>query len=85
MTKQEESQFHCKICGKTEKRQGASRVITYSDGVCSTCLLRQKIRQLIDNCYGATNPDYPKLIAFQPMKFLNELLAYLHSQGLFED
>ena len=43
--------------------------------------IKEGIRQLIDGCYGARNPDYPKLIAFQPMKFLNELLPYLHSQG----
>lgn len=40
------------------------------------------IRQLIDGCYNARNPDYPKLTAFQPMKFLNELIPYLHSQGV---
>jgi len=44
--------------------------------------IREGIRRLIDGCYNARNPDYPKLIAFQPMKFLNEIMPYLHSQGV---
>ena len=36
--------------------------------------LREQIRDIIDGCYEARNPDYPKLRAFQPEKFLNELL-----------
>ncbi len=44
--------------------------------------IREGISNLIDNNYNARNPSYPELIAFQPMKFLNELLPYLHSQGV---
>ena len=44
--------------------------------------IRKGIKELIDNNYGARNPSYPKLIAFQPVKFLNELLPYLHSKGV---
>lgn len=44
--------------------------------------LRKGVRGLINGCYGARNPDYPKLAAFQPEKFLNELFPYLDSQGV---
>ena len=44
--------------------------------------IRKGLRNLIDDCYGAKNPDYPKLTAFQPIKFLNELFPYLHSEGV---
>lgn len=44
--------------------------------------VREGVRVLMDGCYEARNPDYPELAAFQPMKFLNELIPYLHSQGL---
>lgn len=43
MTGQEESQFHCTVCGKTEGRQEVDGMVIYSDGICSVCLLRQKI------------------------------------------
>ena len=42
---------------------------------------REAVRILIDNNYNARNPDYPKLIAFQPMKFLNELLPLIEQAG----
>lgn len=44
--------------------------------------LKEGILKLIDANYGARNPSYPELIAFQPMKFLNELLPYLDLVGL---
>ena len=44
--------------------------------------IREGIQDLMDNCWEQCNPDYPKLITFRPMKFLNELMPFLHSQGV---
>jgi len=51
--------------------------------------IEKEIRRLLDrrglgDCYGAINPDYPKLRAFQPIKFLNELLPYIESLNLVQ-
>ena len=44
--------------------------------------IRKGISVLMDTCWEKCNPDYPKLLTFRPMKFLNELMPYLHSQGV---
>ena len=36
--------------------------------------IRGGIQDLMDTCWEKCNPDYPKLITFRPMKFLNELV-----------
>ncbi len=43
---------------------------------------QEEIQDLMDNCWEECNPDYPKLLTFRPMKFLNEIMPYLHSQGV---
>lgn len=42
--------------------------------------MRKEIQELIDSCYSGNNPDYPKLSAFEPGKFLNKLLPYLKAE-----
>ena len=44
--------------------------------------IKEGVQELIDKCYGASSPDYPKLIAFQPQKFLNELFPLLDRLGV---
>ena len=40
--KQGTSQFHCKKCGKTEKRAGIEGKVIFSEGLCADCLEKRQ-------------------------------------------